>query len=159
MDTVDYAGFVRAVEQTMKDVPQTHRDLQVKLAADALQYLTEISPVVTGAYNASHTIDIGDAESASAVYWGPEIPDPDQVITPGSRPILEPPSGRAAEAALTDIAPFQRLQLHNRRFYAESVENRHSVYAIAEAVANNDADRIAASTTTFETLRKRSYRK
>ena len=141
MPTYDLAGFTRAVESIAKRVPEVHRDLQVEVAAGALQYAVYESPVLTGAYRASHTIDVGESESANAVYWGPELPGADEIITPGSRPILAPPDGPSAQAALADVAPFQRLQLHNRRFYASLLEygtasmEPRPTYAKAEAEA------------------------
>jgi len=143
------ADFERAVQQISDDVPKRHRDLQVQVAAESLGYAVQVSPVRTGAYRASHTIDAGDEGAANAIYWGPELPDANEIITPGSRPILAPPDAASAMAALAEVEPFQRLQIHNRRFYASLLEygtammEPRPTYAKAEAFARGRAFEIS----------------
>jgi len=144
MAKTDLTQFTQEMDRLIGRVPIVHRDIQAKLVGIAIDELVFTSPVLTGAYRASHAVGVGEsADISRLVYDSPSHPEPDREVKLGEQ--MEPPQGNAAEAAYRGEAPFQNAILFNDRFYADKVEygwstragygTYHAAEQIVEAVA------------------------
>ncbi len=116
--------FAREAEQIIERLPQAHLELQAELVGHAIDQCVERSPVLTGAYRASHTV-LGPG---GFIYEGEErVGDDEQVPT---YPLARYKPANGSDAArdvrqgevFQEGEPFQRLEIRNGRFYASTLE-------------------------------------
>ena len=141
----------REIQQLVDRIPTIHREYMAKLVGIAVDELVFHSPVLTGAYRASHAVGTGTASGVptSVVYESPDHPEADRELVLGAQPILTPPMGFEARAAVLAEAPFQSYLLFNDRFYADRVEfgwptrAGYGVYHAAETITEQAAQLVA----------------
>src|SRR5262245_66053752 len=108
-------NFKQQVDEEMGRIEAIIHGATGELAEVMLRYAVEISPVLTGAYRASHAYT---DSKGRVVFEGPERPPGEEVILPGTRPILEPPDSTEVKASiLYGTEPGEPIDLWNGRFY------------------------------------------
>lgn len=118
----ELAEFERQIDQIIDAIPQLHRDAQVALLLVGYEDVIRRSPVLTGAYRASHTLASGEGRPGTFLYESPSRPDPERGIRRDVGSVLEAPSVGDAKASVADVAPFQTLWIYNPIFYAGFLE-------------------------------------
>lgn len=149
--TVDTSELRREMAKLEQSIPQAHLELQAEVIGLTIDDLVVRSPVLTGAYRASHAVGIGtgDGEAAILVYDSPEHPDPAVDLKPGAQPYPQVPDGALARASYEAEEPFRRAVIFNDRRYAGDLEYGNatmaprSIYATAEVVAEQNARQLA----------------
>lgn len=141
------ATFAEEVEAILKGLDAEVLEVTALTAGAVIQDLVDRSPVLTGAYRASHAILGGSGNTV--IFEGPERPGGDEIIKPGSRAILQPPDGESATAAVREESqPYERLEAWNGRFYASLIEYGspsmapRSIYGTAEVSGDAAAQAI-----------------
>lgn len=142
-------NFAREIEKILDEIPDYHRDLQAELAGHAIDACVERSPVLTGAYRASHTVTSdGGSGPGGVIYEGPERVADDLVVPTYPLARYEPANGADAAEDVKAIEPFQRIEIRNGRFHASLLEYGtptmapRSIYASAELETEVEAKRI-----------------
>lgn len=139
--------FVAEVERGTTGVAEAVTAIQRRVAADAFADVVAFSPVLTGAYRASHRIATGGDAPAFTIFEHDEAPDPENPPRLDFGETLGPPAQGLAEASLEGIEPYGVVWIVNPIRYAEFVEfggaatRPHLVYRRAEerAIANLEA--------------------
>jgi hypothetical protein len=108
------AALVVASDALERVVGDAVRDLVAESAKD----LVATSPVLTGAYRASHQV----SRDGTVVFESPNRPGSDEEILPGFGDVIPAPEISELISALEGVAPFANFQLFNQRFYAEQLE-------------------------------------
>ena len=135
----DLTEFSRQLDALALQVPRKHRDAQARIVAKAYENAVEISPVLSGAYVNEHVVEVGSGDQVSALLLeSPDRVGPDEEIEPGT---LDRPSVGGV-AVLGEFQPFQAVQIANRRFYVNDVEDRHAVFSRIAAAAEVEAESI-----------------
>lgn len=134
------------IDRIMGEVDKEVLAVTGEVAGTVIDDLVQRSPVLTGAYRASHAVLGG----TSILYEGPERPGGDEIIKVGSRAILEPPDGSDATiSVIGNGTPYQRIEVWNGRFYASLIEYGsasmapRTIYGTAEANGEAAARQIA----------------
>ena len=148
--------FARVAAEIAKEVPKIHRDLQAELCGFSISRVVEDSPVLTGAYRASHTVNRdGGSGPGAPVYEGEDRVGDDEVVDTYPLARYTPASGTDAAESVKREEPFQRLEIRNGRFYASELEygtstkEPRAIYGKAKDATETEAARLAESDFAF----------
>ena len=136
------AEFKRELQATADAIPAATRDLAAYASAEGLDDLITISPVVSGAFRASHAFWAGEAGPGDVLWEGPDRQPDDLVMNLGFGMNLPAPSAGEALGVLLDADPFDRWWLRNGRYYASWLEDGTNTMAPRQYYAIT-ADRIS----------------
>jgi len=136
------AEFKRELQATADAIPGATRDLAAFALAEGLDDLILISPVLSGAYRASHAVFEGEADPSNILWEGPNRQPDDLRMDLGFGANLPAPSAGEALGALLSADPFDRWWLRNGRYYASWLEDGTNTMAPRQYYAIT-ADRIS----------------
>ena len=128
--------FAVELGQFADDVTDGVVDLHREVVLFIFAAIVQRSPVDTGVYRGNHRVSVGTIDTAMG-------PDPKASNLPSAGELLADAT-RAANDALTSLAPFTTVYIQNNLPYAEPLEEGHSqqaplgIYKLALADAEQE---------------------
>jgi hypothetical protein len=110
--------FIAEAEATNDLLKEDWKNRAVDLVGEVVEFLSIRSPVLTGAYRASHEVAHGVDGNGPSIYEHPFRPDPNKPV-PGTTVKFQPPNpGDAIRDAKRELKPYESFSFRNQRFYA-----------------------------------------
>jgi hypothetical protein len=141
--------FANDLAAAREKAREAHRQAMITISTEVLEFLDRRSPVLTGAYRASHEISEGLGGKGPALYEHPDRPEPNEEVGVRTSPITPNRVGDAIRTLRTSLQPLTSLSLRNQRFYAAIIEfgsgsrAPRRLYGLGTDHGNAIAERIA----------------